>query len=109
MDTMSPSTMANEKFEMRNGKSPAPASCFCRLPLPLPQPLPPAVRRPPLPRCQAIKRSRVRTGWLPIVEAALHFPAPKIELPPCATIETSAVGLTLTRKRPTHFLVPTAK
>ena len=78
---------------------PAPAACR----------LPSAVCRLLLPRCHAIKRSKVRTSWLPIIEAALHFPAPKIELPPCATIETSAVGLTLARKRPTHFPVPTAK
>jgi hypothetical protein len=86
---------------MENGKCvllllpPAPASC--RLPF------------VPLPRRQFPKRPKVSTGWQAIIEAALHLPAPQIELPPRATIETGPVALTLAGKWPTHFPVPAAK
>ena len=56
-----------------------------------------------------LRRPEVRSSWPAIVEAALHFPVAQIELPPCTTMETGAIGLTLAGERPTHFLVPAAK
>ena len=62
-----------------------------------------------LPRCQAIQRPKAASVGPRVIEPALHFPTPDIELAAGPTIETSPVGLTLVRKRPAHFLVPTTQ
>ena len=75
--------MKNDRQEMENGKS-----VFCLLLCSAPP--------PDSPRCEATERAEACAAWQAIIEVALHFPAPNIELPPRATIETSPVGLTLT-------------
>ena len=60
-------------------------------------------------RRQAVKSAKVSAAWHAIVKLALHFPTSQTELAAGTTIETATIGLTLTGKGPTHFLVPAAK
>jgi hypothetical protein len=56
-----------------------------------------------------IERPKVPNVGLSVIIAPLHFPTSDIELSVGPAIEAGSVGLTLVRKRPAHFPVPTSQ